>query len=53
MPNDPSTACDILRGVARGWSDLGRSEDAITAAERLLTDENAARFPREWLEAAS
>ena len=49
----PELGLRILRGVARGWQELGRSEDAITAAERLLTDENAARFPREWLEAAS
>ena len=50
--DDPPLGLRLLRGVARAWEDLGRAGDAMAAADRLLTDENAQRYGAEWLAAA-
>ena len=42
----------LLRDVAVAWQDLGRAGDAMSAADRLLTDDNAQRYSSEWLTAA-
>jgi predicted ATPase/class 3 adenylate cyclase len=50
--DNPPLGLRLLRGVARTWTQLGRSGDATAAAERLLTDDNAQRYGAEWLAAA-
>jgi DNA-binding CsgD family transcriptional regulator len=42
----------LLAGVARPWQDLGRAQEALPAADRLLADEHAVHHPSAWLEAA-
>jgi predicted ATPase/class 3 adenylate cyclase/DNA-binding CsgD family transcriptional regulator len=48
----PAIGLRLLRDVAVAWDDLGRAGDAMWAADRLLTDDNAKRYGREWLAAA-
>ena len=50
--DEPPLGLRLLRGVARAWEDLGRAGDAMAAADRLLTDDNAERYGAEWLAAA-
>ena len=50
--DDPPLGLRLLRGVAIAWDDLGRPGDAMAAADRLLTDDNAQRYSSEWLAAA-
>ena len=47
--DDPPLGLRLLRGVAIAWEDLGRAGDAMAAADRLLTDDNAQRYGAEWL----
>ena len=47
--DQPPLGLRLLRGVARAWEDLGRAGDAMVAADRLLTDDNAERYGAEWL----
>ena len=44
--DDPPLGLRLLRGVAIAWEDLGRAGDAMAAADRLLTDDNAQRVQR-------
>jgi predicted ATPase/class 3 adenylate cyclase/DNA-binding CsgD family transcriptional regulator len=48
----PAIGLRLLRDLGVAWEDLGRAGDAMFAADRLLTDENARRFGSEWLAAA-
>ena len=50
--DEPALGLRLLRGVAIAWEDLGRAGDAMAAADRLLTDDNAQRYGAEWLAAA-
>jgi predicted ATPase/class 3 adenylate cyclase/DNA-binding CsgD family transcriptional regulator len=50
--DNPAMGLRLLRGVAIAWEHLGRAPDAMTAADHLLTADNAQRFGAEWLEAA-
>ena len=50
--DDPALGLRLLRDVAVAWEDLGRAGDAMAAADRLLTDDNAQRYSAEWLAAA-
>ena len=50
--DDPRLGLRLLGGVAVAWEDLGRAGDAMAAADRLLTDDNAQRYSAEWLVAA-
>ena len=49
---EPALGLRLLRGVAIAWEDLGRAGDALPAADRLLTDENAEQYTEAWLGAA-
>jgi predicted ATPase/class 3 adenylate cyclase len=49
----PRLGLRLLHGLARLWESLGRAGDAMAAADRLLTDDNAQRFGAEWLSAAN
>ena len=51
--DQPLLGLRLLRGVARAWESLGRAGDAMAAADRLLTDDNAQRYGVEWLSAAN
>ena len=51
--HEPRLGLRLLCGVGRAWLHLGRAGDAMAAADRLLTDDNARRFGYEWLSAAS
>ena len=42
-----------MRLLARAWHGGGRPQAALTAVDRLLTDENAERFPLPWAAAAA
>ena len=42
---DPAVGLRLLRLLARAWHASGRPQAALTAVDRLLTDENAERFP--------
>ena len=50
--DNPPLGLRLLRGVARAWNDLGRAADAMSAADRLLSDDNAELHDTEWLVAA-
>ena len=50
--DQPPVGLRLLRGVALAWEDLGRSGDAMAAADRLLTDDNAEHDGADWLAAA-
>jgi predicted ATPase/class 3 adenylate cyclase/DNA-binding CsgD family transcriptional regulator len=50
--DDPPLGLRLLSGVARAWDQLGRWGDAMPAAGRLLTDDNAEHHPKAWLAAA-
>ena len=50
--DEPALGLRLLRDVAIAWEDLGRAGDAMAAADRLLTDDNAQRYSAEWLAAA-
>jgi predicted ATPase len=49
----PRVGLRLLRCVARPWESLGRARDAIAAADLLLADDYAGRYPVAWLSAAS
>jgi predicted ATPase/DNA-binding SARP family transcriptional activator len=49
----PHVGLRLLRAVARPWESTGRTRDAVTAADVLLADDNANRYPLEWLTAAN
>jgi predicted ATPase/class 3 adenylate cyclase len=49
---DPGTGLEMLRLLARAWLITGRSDAAMVAVDRLLTDEQAAAHPRVWVRAA-
>ncbi len=42
---DPAVGLRLLRLLGRAWHGGGRPQAALTAVDRLLTDENAERFP--------
>ena len=42
---DPAVGLRLLRRLARSWQGSGRPHAALAAVDRLLTDENAERFP--------
>ena len=50
---DPAVGLRLLRLLARAWQGSGRPQAALTAVDRLLTDENAERFPVPWAAAAA
>ena len=50
---DPAVGLRLLRLLARAWQGSGRPQAALTAVDRLLTDENAERFPIPWAAAAA
>ena len=50
--DDPPLGLRLLSGIARASDQLGRSGDAVPAAGRLLTDDNAEQHPNAWLAAA-
>ena len=50
---DPAVGLRLLRLLARAWHGSGRPQAALTAVDRLLTDENAERFPLPWAAAAA
>jgi predicted ATPase/DNA-binding SARP family transcriptional activator len=51
--DQPQLGLRLLRAVSRPWESLGRAGDAMAAADRLLSDDNAHRYPVEWLSAAN
>jgi predicted ATPase/class 3 adenylate cyclase/DNA-binding CsgD family transcriptional regulator len=51
--DQPALGLRLLAGMARAWEDLGRARDAMAAADRLLTDDNAQQYGADWLEAAN
>ena len=50
---DPAVGLRLLRLLARAWHAGGRPQAALTAVDRLLTDENAERFALPWAAAAA
>ncbi len=50
---DQAVGLRLLRLLARAWQGCGRPQAALTAVDRLLTDENAQRFPIPWAAAAA
>jgi predicted ATPase/DNA-binding CsgD family transcriptional regulator len=50
--DDPALGLRLLRALGLAWLDLGRAGDAMAAADRLLTDDNAQHHSDEWLAAA-
>ena len=50
---DPAVGLRLLRRLGRAWQGSGRPQAALTAVDRLLTDENAERFPFPWAAAAA
>jgi predicted ATPase/class 3 adenylate cyclase/DNA-binding CsgD family transcriptional regulator len=48
----PDIGLRLLRHLARVWQVCGRPNDAMPAVDRLLTEDNAARWGREWIAAA-
>ena len=50
---DPAAGLRLLRLLARAWHAGGRPQAALTAVDRLLTDENAELFPLPWAAAAA
>ena len=48
----PDIGLPLLRHLARVWQVCGRPNDAMPAVDRLLTEDNAARFGPEWIAAA-
>ena len=51
--SDPAVGLQLLRLLARAWQGCGRPQAALTAVDRLLTDENAERFPLPWAAASA
>ena len=51
--SDPAVGLRLLRLLARAWHGCGRPQAALTAVDRLLTDENAERFPLPWAAASA
>lgn len=51
--SDPAVGLQMLRLLARAWHGCGRPQAALTAVDRLLTDENAERFPLPWAAASA
>ena len=49
----PALGLRLLRNVTRAWAGLARVGDAVASADRLLTLDNAERYPAEWLPAAT
>ena len=50
---DPAVGLRMLRLLSRAWHAGGRPQAALAAVDRLLTDENAERFPLLWAAAAA
>ena len=50
---DPALGLRLLRLLARAWQGSGRPQAVLSAVDRLLTDENAERFPLPWAAAAA
>ena len=50
--HDPALGLRILRCLGRAWQNSGRAGDAMTAVDRVLTDDNLGRFATAWLVAA-
>ena len=50
--DQPAVGLPLLGYLARAWQVCGRPADAMTAADRLLTEENAKRYGAEWIAAA-
>jgi predicted ATPase/class 3 adenylate cyclase/DNA-binding CsgD family transcriptional regulator len=50
---DPALGLRLLRLLARAWQGSARPQAALTAVDRLLTDEHAERFPIPWAAAAA
>src|SRR5262249_21550255 len=50
--DDPSLGLRLLYRLGRPWHNTGRHGDAMTAVDRLLTDENVELYPDEWMRAA-
>ena len=51
--SDPAVGLRLLRLLARAWHGCGRPQAVLTAVDRLLTDENADRFPVPWAAASA
>ena len=51
--SDPAVGLRLMRLLARAWHGCGRPQAALTAVDRLLTDENAERFPVPWAAASA
>jgi predicted ATPase/class 3 adenylate cyclase len=49
----PNRGLTLLTRLARIWTETGRGGDAMIAADRLLTDDNAERHGSAWLTAAT
>ncbi len=50
--DQPDLGLPLLRYLARVWQVCGRPNDAMPAVDRLLTEDNAARFGLEWIAAS-
>jgi predicted ATPase/DNA-binding CsgD family transcriptional regulator len=51
--DEPQTGLRLLRRLGRPWQNSGRPGEAMLAVDRLLTDDNAERYPHEWMMAAN
>ena len=50
---DPERGLRMVRLLGRAWHAGGRPQAALAAVDRLMTDENAERFPLPWSAAAA
>lgn len=50
---DASAGLRLLGLLSRPWTTLGKAADILSAADALLTDANAERYPAAWLRAAN
>jgi predicted ATPase/DNA-binding CsgD family transcriptional regulator len=51
--DDPQLGLDLLWRLGRPWQNSSRYADAMAGVDRFMTDDNAARFPEEWMRAAT
>ena len=51
--DDPAAGLRLLHLLSRPWQSAGRPGEIMVAVDHLLTEENAAAFPREWLRAVN
>jgi predicted ATPase/class 3 adenylate cyclase/DNA-binding CsgD family transcriptional regulator len=49
----PDVGLRLLRRVARPWQNSALAADVVPFVDRLLTDDNASRFPLAWARAAN